>query len=523
MILALILVAYVASLGRALDYGLVWDDVPEIQDSAAFDRPLGHGLLLTQVERGAGDLAGLDALQFTYDSYRPVTFASYWIDIALWGRSPRALHGTSIVLGAIVIALAFLVVRRWLGPQLAWIPTTFFALHPVQIEAVAYVSGRGDLLAALFALGATYAVLRGSDAASWRNAALWVSLAVVAFAASLLAKESYIGLPVALGVLLMTRRERLVRWWIPAMLLVVAIAYLPLRAAMIEVREPAPILDAITGLPRSLVDALRIVMLPFDLSIERKLQTSTLMAWGVLAGIALLLVASWRCARCKGATWTHGTIVLSGLSWFALLLGPSSIVVERTGIVADRYLFLPMLGVAVVLAALIAALTHADVRPLIRRGILAAGVVWAAIVLVVAWTQVPVWRDQSSLYRQALAMERTSASAHYRVAVVEIQLERWDLAGPLLERAIELDPQHVQALNDLGVYRLRIGRADEAMRLLERAVTANPGRFRAWTNLGLAQLAMGNRAAGCSSIARALAINPNYATARRARAQSCAP
>jgi protein O-mannosyl-transferase len=523
MLLACILVGYTVSLARAVDYDLVWDDVPEIQNNPIFDRPLHEGLLLTQVERGAPDLADLETLQFAHDSYRPLTYASYWTDIAIWGRSPRALHRTNIVLGALAILLAFLVTRRWIGARLAWLPTACFALHPVQIETIAYVSARGDLLAGIFALASTYALFRAIDTTANKAFAGWIAVAVLAFAASLLSKETYLALPAALAVIAWSRSGRAQRWWVLAPLFITAIAYVPFRSAMISVHEPAPLLDALAGIPRLVIDSLRITLLPFDLSIERTVHTSTVMGWALLSAATAVLVGSWWRARSRHST-TGPARALTGLCWFIVLLGPASVVVERTGAVADRYLYLPLLGVAVGITVTANEFVDSGrARRLLRPLLIGAGVVWSAIVLAVAWMQVPVWRNASSLYRHALAMEGSSSSANYRVAVLEIDRDRWDLAVPLLERAIELDSHNVAALNNLGVYYLRNSRAGDAERMLLRAVEANPARFRAWTNLGLSQLANGEHEAGCRSIARALVINPSYLAARRARAQSCDP
>lgn len=521
--LGCILLGFLASLGRACEYEFVWDDVPEIQNSAAFQRPLREGLVLTQVERGAADLADLDALEFTYDSYRPVTFASYWLDIAIWGRSPRALHRTNVVLGGLAIVLAFMLVRRWLGPRLASPAAALFALHPIQIETVAYVSARGDLLAGLFALGSAYAALRALDAS--RNAAgvAWAGLAVLAFAASLLAKESYLALPGALTLIAWGRRPPSSRrWWLVGSLFVTAFVYVPFRSAMVDVHEPNPLLDAVAGLPGLVVDSLRIFVLPFDLSIERTVGTDATLGWAVLVAVVAVLVWSWRRAR-AAAIWIAPPAVLPAFCWFVLLLVPSSVVVARTGTLADRYLYLPLLGVAICLSSLMAALLENEhIQRATRRALLVASIAWSTIVLAVAWMQVPVWRDRSSLYHHALAIESTSSRAHYRVAVLEIERDRWDVAIPLLQRAIELDPANVEALNNLGVYYLRRARPAWAEQFLLRAVAWNPGRFKTWMNLGLAQLAIGRREAGCSAILRALKINPKYIAAQRARTESCA-
>ncbi len=518
-LLALIVIVYAGSLGRTVDHDYVWDDIPELAQNAAFDRPLLEGMALTQTERAAPELAQLQALAFGYDSYRPLLFASYWVDIAVWGRRPGPLHATNVLFGALAIVLAYATARRWLGSAIALVPTAVFALHPVQIEAVAYLSGRGDVLAGLFALLATYAALRACDTGVARRAIGWTALAAVAFAASLLTKESAIGLPVAIGVVA-SRPGGRARWWVTGVIAAVAIAYLPLRAAMVETATAPPIADAVIAAPGALVEYVRIVLLPFDLSIERLPHGHVALGWGAIAVVAIGAGLMWR--RASGETlpaWTRA--VLAGLAWFAVLLGPSLVVVTTMHVLADRYVYLPLFGLSIALAA--GGQRLATWRPLFARPLAIAVLAWGALLLVVAWRQVPVWRDVTSLYTHAAAMAPDSSRAQYRLAVREIAADRWDHAVPLLERAIELDPRNVEALNNLGVFHLRAGRFADAEALLRRAVAANPARFNSWVNLGLAQVAGDQRAEGCRSVARALQINPRFAPAHEAHALHCTP
>ncbi len=520
VLLVVILAAYALSLGRTVDYGYVWDDVPEIQTNVAFDRPLSEGIQLTQVERGATQLAQLERLSFTYDSYRPVLFASYWSDIALSGRAPGPLHRTNVMLGALAILLAYLFARRWIGSATALVPTAIFALHPVQIETIAYVSARGDLLAGLFALAASYAVLCGIDAATTRRVAGWAVVACVAFAASLLSKESYVALPLALAVVAWGRPGGRPRWWILAALAAIAVGYLPLRAVMISVQSSPPYGASVAAFPATLLDYVRIIALPFDLSIERMPRTQVSVGWLVVGlVIALAAIRAYR-VRVPGplAVWTRN--VIAGGAWLIVLLGPSAVVVSSMNVTADRYLYLPVLGLAVAITSAGARLTQVADRW--ATPIKAVSIGWAALAAFVAWRQVPVWRDTTSLYHHALAMEPASSRANYRVAVLGAQRGDWELAVPLLERAIELDPHNAEALNNLGVYHLRHARNAEAEALFRRAITANRARFNAWNNLGLALLAQGKRDAACASMTTALEINPGYEPARSGFERECA-
>ena len=506
-VLAGIVVAFVVSLGRTAGYGFVWDDVREIERNPAFDQPLVDGLGMTQTERTDPDLTELSTIKLAYDSYRPLLFASYWVDIQLWGRSATALHLVNVLLGVLAIVLAYLVLRRWLAPPLAALATGVFALHPVQIEAVAYISGRGDLLAGVLALCATLAALHALDA---ERPAGWFALAALAFAASLLTKEAYLGLPIAIAVLAWARERVRARWWVPAGLLAVIAGYLVLRAAIVTSTSGGSAGAALLALPGIVLEYVRILLLPFDLSTERMLHGSyTVPGW--IIGAAAIALAIWRGGRARE--------VVAGAGWMVALLAPSAIAIASMRVVADRYAYLATLGAAAVLVSGGAALVRR--WPRLRVAVLAVAALWALLALVVAWRQVPVWRDNAALYGHAAEMTPESSSAQYRLGFLDAEAGRWDEAIARFEAAIELDPRNVLALNNLGVGLMRRNDHAAAASVLARAVELHPAHFRAWFNLGLARLGLGDRAGGCAAIARALEINPRYAAALAQQRARC--
>ena len=515
-VLAAILAAYLLLLGRALTYEFVWDDVREIQHNTAFDRPLLDGLLQTQTARTDPALTELSTIELAYDSYRPLLFASLWIDVQLWGRSPAPLHAVNLVLGAIAILLAHALARRWLGGPLALIPTALFALHPIQIEAVAYISGRGDVLAGMFALLAGLGAVHALDASARRPAAAWTALAAVALAASLLSKEAYIGLPIVIASIALVERRLRARWWVPAILVAVCAGYLVARAAVVASTQGHALRSGVLGLPGIWLDYLRIVALPFDLSTER-LRHPGYAVPGALIAVAVLGAIAVLARRPTLARDTRTAIV--GLVWMGVLLAPAAVPIASTQVVADRYFYAPMFGLALAATASLARV--AALRPRLLRPIAIIGALSGTMWLLVAWRQVPVWHDNRTLYLHAVEMSPDSSMAQYRVGYLDAQAGRWDEAIPRFERAIKLDPQNLVALNNLGVGYLRTGQLDTAARVLAAAIAVNPAHFRAWLNLGLAQWSLGDRARGCASIARALEIHPGYASAVRERQQRC--
>lgn len=515
LLLAAIAIAYLAMYARTASYAFVWDDVHEIANNPSFDGSLLDGLATTQTERTDPSLTQLASIELHYDSYRPLVFASLWLDVQLWGRDARAMHVTNVVLGLLAIFVAYALARRWLGTR-ALIPTAIFALHPAQVETVAYISGRSDLLAGLLVMATAWCTLACVRAESRRAIYGWATAGAATFAAALLSKESAAGAPVAIALLLLATGALRSRWWLPVLYVAVLGGYLVLRAALVTPTTTASLADAMFELPAVWLQYARIAILPLDLSTERLASTNIALAWTVvvimLGGFAVAL----RFASTRAAWWTS----LAGFAWFACLLGPSAVAVASSGVAADRYLYAPLFGLATALTA--AATELVRLRRWLSSAVVAIAVVWGALLIFVAWRQVPVWRDNSTLYAHAVAMEPGSSLAHYRLGYLAARVDDWETAIPLFERAVELDPNNVRALNNLGVGLLRTQRFAPAVEALSRAVRINPALFRSWSNLGLAQLGLGKTAEGCASLARANEINPQYQPARAYRERYCA-
>lgn len=521
--LAVLGIAFSLLYARALGHGFVWDDVQEIQASPLFDQPLHVGLAATQQERMNPELGELSGVRVGHDSYRPLLFATYWLEIAAFGRNPTAMHATNLLLGLLAVWLAFAVARRWLDDPLAAVAATaVFALHPVQVESVAYISGRGDLLAGVLALAATWCFLRAREAGAGRDAGgpswpgyAWLAASLAAYAGSLLSKESYLGLPVALAAIAWARGHARSSYRMLAAFPAVMLAYGLLRIAVAG-GGGARHLDALLGLPGLVLRYAVIFALPFDLSIERLHQPGYLIP-GWLAAIAVAALALvWKRTRDS----RRARCMASGVAWAAALLAMSAIAVTITGVAADRYLYVPLLGFGV---AAVAAVEKMLATPGARRiAITSAVAAWGIMCIVVVWMQVSVWRDNRALYAHAIAMEPESAMANYRYAYLFARARDWDQALPYLERAVALDPSNVRALNNLGVGYLEMGRFAEAKPVLRAVVEHSPGHYRGWYNLGLVNLRLGDQEQGCHALARALAIYPGYGAARALWAQTCA-
>jgi hypothetical protein len=515
--LVAILLVFAAVYARCADFSYVWDDVEAIRDNPIYDAPLLDGLDATQHDHLDPALRKLSGLKPAHDSYRPLLYLSYRTDVSLFGMNPRAMHLHNLILAVLSIVVFYFVASVWLTSRFgALLATAIFALHPLQIETVAYVSGRGDLLAGLFALLAIASALRFEREADRRWRLAWLVAGTACFLASLLSKEAYIGLPIALAGVAFARGK--LRAQRPVLLVWAAAlsGYLVLRFAVAGVAEGGVAAVALAALPGVFVRYLEIALLPFDLSTERLYDpTYVLPGWLAVSALAVWVIVGLR----RGWSDTSRTVA-SGLWWMLVLLGPSVVVVTLMGVVADRYAYLPLAGFAVASSALLTAAFGAGTK--LRAPIGIAAIVWAAMCLVTTVVQVGVWKDNRTLYSHAVALVPQSSMAHYRLGYTYAQAEQWAEAIALFEHAVELNTSNVRALNNLAVAYLNTGKYEEAAHACDRAL-AESGQmhFRTWYNLAVAQMNMGDGDAACAHIERALQINPSYALAATFQRAHC--
>lgn len=485
--------------------------------------------------------------------YRPVVMLSLLADELAWGGSPVAFHLTNILLhaGASVLAL-FLLSALGAGRGAAAAGAALFAVHPVHVESVAFVSGRTDLLAAVFALAAALAWLRDRSGAP-AHAGLLRSAGLALFALACLSKEVAFPLPLVLAAwdLALPRPARAGwpsarrTWWIGAG--AVLAGALALRALVAG--EPLRASGGDFALaPGALLTALRLLVAPWPLNAYYTADQVGLGSsgpWGTMGLLAAAaLIASWvvlSAARFRRAGWLSA-------AWTAAFLLPGLGLVAHGGAaIAERFLYLPSVGIAIL------ALGLEGLAPRARRAGIALAFAAAALFLPLTIARSGVWRSEEALFaslirssprcvegylglahsrsrtgrhddaigllEQALALEPRSPRVHLKLGLEYGSSGRLEEAIASLRRAAALDPGYPEAHATLGLTYLRAGRAVEARAALQRAVELRPGYAAAWTMLGRAQLALRDPGAA-ASFRRALELDPHDAEALRGLEQA---
>jgi tetratricopeptide (TPR) repeat protein len=394
--------------------GFVWDDLPQVVGNlyTAELRRLPR-IFLTDV----WSTSGVVVEDPPY--YRPLLIASFAVDRALFGLSPAGHHLHSLLWHVAAVCLLWALLRRLLPSIPALAGAALFALHPVQSEAVAWVSARNDPMAASFLCAALLALLPA------RPGAVRLALGALALLAALLSKELAV-----LGCLLVLALD-LARHGRP----VGAPRYLALALALAvwaALREAAGVSGAgalartggvLAELPELLGIYGRLLVLPWPLTTARRLGhlheslPALALGWTVLLLLPPLLLARGRGLAAAG-------LVFAGATLGASLLG-----IGATHQVGERYLYVPLLGLALAAAAALPA----------RPATVAAALGLCVPALVLVGERLPDWSDPLALARSQVE-DYPGGSAYGAFGLALRDAGRPEDALPWLLRALEADP-----------------------------------------------------------------------------------
>ncbi|HTS51389.1 MAG TPA: tetratricopeptide repeat protein [Bryobacteraceae bacterium] len=501
---ALLVLATLLAYWPALGGGLIWDDAAHI----------------TRPELRS--LTGLSRIWFELGAtqqYYPLLHSAFWVEHRLWGGAVLGYHLANVLLHASAALLVVLIVRRLAIPG-AWLAGFIFALHPVCVNAVAWISEQKSTLSAVFYLASALAYLHFDQTRRKTQYALALGLFVLA----LLAKTVTATLPAALLVVFWWRRGRLdwrrdVRPLIPWLLIGASAG---LFTAWVERRFIGAVGPefSLSLLDRCLL-AGRVIWFYFAkliwpgnlVFIYPHWTIDASIGWQYLFPFAVVVVAAalWSIAR----RWRGP---LAGFLFFAgtlfPVLGFLNVYPFIYSYVADHFQYLASLGIIVPLSAAMA--LGSERLRLSRRALAwAPAVALLATLGVLTWRQAAIYRDSQTIYRATLLRNPGSWMAHNNLGA-----ELLDVPGQSseaishLETALQLKPDSAEAHNNLGKALGRIsGRQQDAIAHFEAALRIRPRFPEAENNLGRALSQMGRSQEAIPHFEAALQIRPAFAEA----------
>ncbi|MCI0540210.1 MAG: tetratricopeptide repeat protein [Verrucomicrobiales bacterium] len=514
LIVILTFVAY----APAMRCGFIWDDDDYVTGNVTL-RSL-EGLRRIWFEPGA------------VHQYYPIVYSSFWVEYQLWGLHPLGYHLINVALHAANAVLVGLVLRRLSVPG-AFLAAAIFALHPVHVESVAWVTERKNVLSGLFYLSSALFYLRFSgiggqvEKPESRSQNIFYASSLACFVAALLSKSVTCTLPAVLLLLAWWKRPRL-EWRRDLLPLAPMFALGALMGMVTIWMEKTSVgaqgADWAIGFADRVMIAGRAIWFyifkliwPQDLtfiyprwSLRWESAWEYLMPAAALGVLAMLWIHRQRLGRAPAVAATFFVLTLlpalGFINYYPMIYS----------FVADHFQYLASIGLIAAFAA-----TIQDSRfpprgtgrgsPLWGGKIRYAGPVIVLLLAVLTWKQAHIYKDEKTLWEDTLRKNPSAWMAHNNLGGVLSDEGRLEEAITHYYEALKLKPDHEMAHYNLGIVFARQGKLDEAAAHYSAAIQINPGYAQAHNNLGGVLCQGGLAEQGIAEYMEALRIDPNYA------------
>lgn len=445
-------------------------------------------------------LSGLKwALTASHDAnWFPLTWLSHMTDVTLFGLNPAAHHGTNLLIHIMTtLLLMWFLVRTtgylWRSAAVA----TLFALHPLHVESVAWASERKDVLCAFFFMLCLIAYRRYTEHRSLPRYGVVAALMIC----GLLAKPMIVTLPLVLLLLDYWPLKRvtadaplLPRLWekIPLFALSVCSSIITYRiqeqGGTVALFGPSSYADNLNHALTGYVHYLLKTIFPIGLAVHYPYSVS-IPAWQTGTAILLLAGGSLIAVRYrKDAPW-----LTTGWFWYLIMLVPvSGIVRFGSHAVADRYSYLPLIGIFV-----IAVWAFSELANRAKRGRTAAAVfaVLLAVTLTYAARQQTLWWNNSAaLFAHTLSVTGNNWVAHNGLGQALARQGRYPEALDQFEASARIMPTYPDTFLNQGIILGELGEYDRAMVAFRRALDLKPGYPDVYLNMGMTAAKSGDLA-----------------------------
>jgi protein O-mannosyl-transferase len=526
--------------------GFIWDDVQYVTQNSTLHSLEG----LRQIWLVPGATA----------QYYPLTFTTFWLEYHIWGLNPLGFHLVNIFLHSFNAILFWILLKR-LNVRGAWLATSIFALHPVCVESVAWVTERKNMLSGLFFLGSLLATMgfwlpqeraeKSKRFGRWKFYALSLGLYICA----LCSKTAVAPLPVVILLFVWWKRRKIE--WVDVLSVIPFVAIgLIMGLLTMHIEKTTGSIGG--GVNMSLIESFIIaswdicfylgkIFWPYPLIPvypHWEINASSVFAYLPALIVVTVLLTAWL----KRNSWGRGVFVAVGyfIIMLSVVLGFFNVSYFQYSFVSDHFQYLAMLGP---LALFAAGLTTIFNRVAINNGfvVFACCSVLFSILAVLTWRQCGQYLNDETLWRSTIAKNPDCWIAYNNLGHVLLQqghldqattdfqrakqihpadagiennlgsalLERGDLAGAYahFEQALAIQPDDAMTYNNFGDFYLRQGRTQDAIPYLKRALANQPDMLEANYNLGNAFLQSGDVSAAVQQWEKTLLIQPDYVVA----------
>jgi len=454
---------------------------------------------------------------FYFSNWHPLTWISYMLDFTLFGLNPGAEHLVNVALHLGSTLLLFLALERMTRqPWRCAVVAAIFAVHPLHVESVVWIAERKDVLSTFFEMLAFLLYVRYAAKPGVKSYA-WV---VVAFGLSLLAKPMVVTFPFVL-LLLDYWPLRRIEWpfdavtvrrlfleKVPLLAMAAVGCLLTFKAqhsfGAVLTFTQFPLHVRIANAAIAYLDYMEKALWPVNLAVLYIARVPTVSS----VVIAVLILVAITVAACR---WVKKRPYIAvGWFWYLGTLVPV-IGLVQVGIqgMADRYTYVPMVGLSIALVWTIA--DFAENRAALRTALAAAAVLALVALTGAAYQQAGYWKTSRTLFEHTLAVTRGNFIIENNLGMVAASEGNSAEAVSLYQAALATAPDSAQPLANLGHEQLNSGQLDQAQRNLTKAVDLLPNLTRAQADLGLVLAERGDFEAARQHLERALSLAPGDA------------
>jgi len=433
-------------------------------------------------------------------SYRPIVTLSYMLEYPLWKTNSTGYHLNNLLLHIFVVLIFYKILTMFIDKWASFMGALIYGIHPLTTEVVNSIGFREDSLCALFLLLSILFYLYFS----FRNKSFYIVVSIIFYCFSLFSKEMAITLPLLIIILdfsfngLGIVKKRILAYSVYFLL---TIFYLFLRfKIMYEVPEEkvgyygGSLATALISVPKLILTYVQLIIFPHPLSADRYINLVktifNLYFWIGLLLIVILLITLTKLKR--GYRF--------GLLWFFITLLPVLNFIPIYNPFAERYMYIPLMGVAIIIAFLLNEYRYNKI-------------VWAAFVYALIGLSIRthyrnyVWKDDISLFSNAIKYP-CRPRAYYNLGVAYYESREYEKAIDSYQKAIALKPDYYEAYDNLGLIYNSLNKIDEAIALFKKSLIINPKNENAYINLSVSLKLKGDFTGSIDASQKAIEINP---------------
>jgi tetratricopeptide (TPR) repeat protein len=450
-------------------------------------------------------------------NWHPLTWLSHMLDVELWGLNAGPHHVTSVLLHLASTLLLFRLLHRMTGALLrSAFVAALFALHPLHVESVAWVAERKDVLSTLFFMLTLWGYVAYARRPRWSRYAAVLAL----FALGLMAKPMLVTLPFVLLLLdfwPLARAAPLGAWRqlvlekLPLLALAIASSAMTFltqqQAGAVKALDVLPFGRRVANAVVAYVAYIGQMLWPVGL-VPLYPYPASRPAWQVAGAVLVLTAISVAAIR---AARRHPYLPVGWLWYVGTLVPVIGLVQVGSQPMADRYTYVPLIGLFIIAAWGVSVLLHRTPRRSLALGAGAALVVVGCVIA--ARRQLTHWRDSVALWEHAVEATPASHRAHNNLGHALAKRGRFAEAVPHYVEALRLKPDYAEAHNNLGYALADQDRVREAIAHYSEALRVLPDYAEAHNNLGVALAGEGNTEEAVEHLSEAVRIEPGRAEA----------